>query len=215
MLGIGFALFTLEGTGGMHFIPPRDGSLRTAAYNQTHSNRAERAGAMDTREIQDKTVEAKGGAFFYEQWKRLRVSADASAAPSVAVSAAQPEAALPSPSPNAVSENKRPGGVWAGSQAWSQGLGAERHLRAVTVDPAEAAKKSLDRYKQRLQEYRDCQAARLSLLKQSEAADSPEGKARAQQGLKTLDSRLDFLEKELRHGYRRTKTAMQEIRKAS
>lgn len=170
---------------------------------------------MDTREIQSKTVEAKGGAFFYEQWKRLRVSADASAAPSIEVSAAQPEAALPSLNPSPVSENKRPGGVWAGNQAWNQSLPAERHLRAVQTDPTEAAKKSLDRYKQRLQEYRDCQAARLALLRQSEAADSPAAKAKAQQGLKVLDGRLDYLEKELRHGYRRTKTAVQEIRRAS
>ncbi|MCC7344912.1 MAG: hypothetical protein IT573_08225 [Deltaproteobacteria bacterium] len=136
---------------------------------------------MDTREIQGKTVEAKGGAFFYEQWKRLRVSADAGPAPAA----------------------EAPAGP------------AERHLRAVPSDPAEAAKKSLDRYKQRLQEYRDCQAARLALLRQSEAADSPAVKAKAQQGLKVLDGRLDFLEKELRHGYRRTKTAVQEIRQAS
>lgn len=170
---------------------------------------------MDTREIRENKVEAKGGAFFYEQWKRLRVSSGAPAAESAEVPAAHPESSLPSLAADPAAEPKRPGGVWARNQAWNQGLPAKRHLRAVTVDPAEAAKKSLDRYKQRLQEYRDCQTARLSLLEQSEAADSPEAKARAQQGLKTLDGRLDFLEKELRHGYRRTKTAMQEIRKAS
>lgn len=136
---------------------------------------------MDTREIQEKTVEAKGGAFFYEHWKRLRVSADAAPA----------------------------------QQSWNPGLPAERHLRAVQTDPAEAAKKSLDRYKQRLQEYRDCQAARLALLEQSETSASPEARAKAQQGLKVLDGRLDYLEKELRNGYRRTKTAVQEIRQAS
>ncbi|MDL1872230.1 hypothetical protein FBR05_08475 [Deltaproteobacteria bacterium PRO3] len=169
---------------------------------------------MDTREIQEKTVEAKGGAFFYEQWKRLRVSADAAPAPAEAP-ACPADSEFSSRNPNVAAEAKRPGGVWSAQQSWNQGLPAERHLRAVQTDPAEAAKKSLDRYKQRLQEYRDCQSARLALLEQSETADTPAAKAKAQQGLKVLEGRLDFLEKELRNGYRRTKAAMQEIRQAS
>jgi len=170
---------------------------------------------MDRRDIPEKKIEAKGGAFFYEQWKRLRVTPEANAAPGAEASETTPESKFSSLNSNTAAEAKRPGGVWAANQSWNQALPAERHLRAVTVDPAEAAKKSLDRYKQRLQEYRDCQAAQLSLLGQCEAANSPEAKAKAQQGLKVLESRLDFLEKELRHGYRRTKTAMQDFRKAS
>jgi len=170
---------------------------------------------MDTREIQEKTVEAKGGAFFYEQWKRLRVSADASPAPAAEAPACPADSEFSSRNPNVAAEAKRPGGVWSAQQSWNQGLPAERHLRAVQTDPAEAAKKSLDRYKQRLQEYRDCQTARLALLEQSETSASSEARAKAQQSLKVLEGRLDFLEKELRHGYRRTKTAVQEIRQAS
>lgn len=140
---------------------------------------------MDPRETQEKNSETKGGAFFYEQWKRMQ------------------------------STPGTPARELAGHSTWSQALPADRQLRAVAVDPAETAKKSLDRYKQRLQEYREVQSALLHLQTQDAEATTPEEKSRAQQGLKILEGRLDFLERELRHGYSRTKSAMQELRKAS
>lgn len=140
---------------------------------------------MDPRKIREKNSEPKSGAFFYEQWKRMQSTPG-------------------TPARELVSHT-----------TWSQALPAERALRAVSVDPAETAKKSLDRYKQRLLEYREVQSSLRQLQTQVTASADPEEKARVQHGLKILENRLDFLERELRQGYSRTKSAMQELRKAS
>ena len=103
---------------------------------------------------------------------------------------------------------------WKRLQTRQEAPKADRNLHAVAVDPAEEAKKSLDRYKLRLKEYRQYQIAHRALLEKAETAASEE-KVRLQQGLRHLETKLDFLEKELRNGYRRTKSAVQELRAAS
>lgn len=170
---------------------------------------------METREIRDSKVEGKGGSFFYEQWKRLNAGP-------TSPEKTHPESSQHIPSDSSYHsplstsfENQRSGGVWASKPAWAQSAPKERHLRAVEVDPVQEAKKSLDRYKQRLKEYRECQGAHLALVEFCAASNSEADKAKAQKKLRILDSRLDHLENELRHGYRRTKSAVQEIRQAS
>ena len=125
---------------------------------------------MDQREIVEQKSEAKGGSFFYDQWKLLQTRRET---PKV-----------------------------------------DRTLHAVAVDPAEEAKKSLDRYKLRLKEYRQYQIAHRALMEKTASAPAEE-KARLQQGLRHLEAKLDFLEKELKNGHARTKTAVQELRVAS
>lgn len=170
---------------------------------------------METREIRDSKVDGKGGSFFYEQWKRLnaRPASSEKTQPENAQKVAA-DSSYASPLP-ASFEGHRAGGVWASKPGWTQAAPKERHLRAVEVDPVQEAKKSLDRYKQRLKEYRECQSAHLALVEFCAASNSEADKSKAQKKLRILDSRLDHLENELRHGYRRTKSAVQEIRQAS
>lgn len=79
----------------------------------------------------------------------------------------------------------------------------------------EVAHASLHKYKQTLLEYQKLQQAQLHWKEKSSQAKSPRDLAIASQALRHFEAQLDSLERELRGGRSKTKTALQDYQAAS
>ncbi len=100
---------------------------------------------------------------------------------------------------------------------WKQAL-VEPEPAPVAREPErlrEAAHTSLHKYKQNLLEYQKLQQAQLHWKEKASQAKSPRDLAIASQALRHFEAQLDSLERELRGGRSKTKTALQEYRRAS
>lgn len=142
---------------------------------------------MEKGKITEITAGTQQPVFFFDQWKQLR-------------------------------ETNKPARLWGIGSAKAPNSDAESNpnLAAKASDQLrETAHASLGKYKQTLVEYQKAQQAHRLWKEKAQAAASPREQAVAAQTLRRVEAQLDSLERELRNGRQRTKSALDGLRAAS